>query len=112
MSMLYTSKIKFDNRITKGLERFVRIAHRELSDAGFYSFWFNIKVKNNSICVYMYYDLDPEDSEKILSWHIYLQEKLDECIKGIDLKKYDSVVFIMESDDLWSDKDGKKVKSG
>lgn len=102
MSILINkSKLKLKDDLKKGIEKFVRSASRELFDAGYHSFYFQMKKKDKAICLYLYYDLDLEDSEKILSWQIYLQEKLNKIIKKIKLEKFDWVVLIIESGDLW-----------
>jgi len=95
---------KINDSLKKGIEKFVRTSYRELVDAGYHSLLYTIKIKNNTVCIYLQYDLDPEDSEMILSWHIYLQTKLNKIVKKIDLEPFDNVVFIIESKDLW-DKD-------
>jgi len=106
MSALYNKKdLNLEESLDRGLEKFMRTSYRELSDTGFHSFWFNVKIKEKTICVYLYYDLDGEESEQLLSWHIYLQEELDKVLEKIDLGKFDAVVLIVEAYDLWITKE-------
>lgn len=94
---------KIHDSLKKGIEKFARVSHKELTKANFHSFYFSVKIKDSAVCLYLYYDLDPEDSDLILSWHIHLQEVLNKTLKKVDLKEFDYVVFIMESEDLWDD---------
>lgn len=94
-----------------GIERFVRAAHRELSDEGYHAFWFDLKVKERTICLYLYHDMDVEGCENIISWNIYLQKKLNKTIEKIKLEKFDWIILIIEPHDLWSDNDAEKIKT-
>lgn len=83
-------------------------ASLELKRYGYDSeFYFNIKTCNDEIIIYLYYP--PSESDTILTWQIYLLEKLGKRIKKakLDLKNdndiYSGVTLIIECDDLWRD---------
>lgn len=74
----------------------------ELVEEDFDYFHFEIKfVDNNMLLVYLLYK--PIEDERILTWHIYLQTRLNEFIKesGIDLGDL-KIVLIVEANDLWN----------
>jgi len=102
MNMFFKTEHKLEKDLENVIEKFVRSAYRELSDAGYHSFWFHVKIKERTLCIYLYYDLDGEDSEKILSWQFHVQDILDKKFKKVQSEKYDMAICIMEAHDLWS----------
>jgi hypothetical protein len=89
-------------KLDRRLEFFKRTASRELFDAGYHSFYFDIKVKDNNLLAYLIYDMDPEDSDMILSWHIHLQELANKLVSDY-LEGFNNILVIVEAKDLWSD---------
>lgn len=94
---------KIDYGIRKAIFHFIRWAEIDLTDEDFDQFWFRLKfVEDDVLLLYLMYK--PEEDERILTWHIYLQTKLNEVFKdrGVDLEDL-KVLLIVESYDLWAD---------
>lgn len=93
--------LKVDYDIRKTIFDYVRWAEIELVNEDFKKFWFKIDiVKDDTILLYLLYE--PEEDERILTWHIYLQECLGDFIKesGADLGDF-KILVIVEASDLW-----------
>ena len=94
------SKINYD--IREAIFEFIRWAEIDLTDEDFDQFWFDLKfVEDDVLLLYLMYK--PEEDEAILTWHIYLQTKLNEVFKNrrVDLGDL-KVLIIVESYDLWT----------
>lgn len=97
--------LKIDYEIRKSLFDFIRWAELDLVEEEFDHFWFRIDIiKDDVILLYVLYR-NAED-ERILTWHIYLQECLEKFIKesGVDLGDL-KILVIVESNDLWETED-------
>ena len=95
------SRVDYD--IRKAIFTFLEWAERDLVDEDFDDFWFRMKfVDDDVILLYLMYK--PEEDERILTWHIYLQSRLNEVFKhrGVDLGDL-QVLVVVESYDLWND---------
>jgi hypothetical protein len=91
--------LKIDYDIRKVLFEFCRWTEIELVEEEFDHFWFKIKIVDGTILLYLLYR-NVED-ERILTWHIYLQEELNKFFKEVDLGDLE-IVIIVECADLWN----------
>lgn len=93
---------KIDYYIRKAIFEFIRCAEMNLVDEDFDHFWFKIDlVDDNMLLVYLLYK--PIEDERILTWHIYLQTRLNEFIEESEVDLGDlKIAFIVECEDLWN----------
>lgn len=95
--------LEIDYDIRRMLFNFCRCVEMDLVDEDFDHFWFEIKlVDNNILLLYLLYR-NTED-ERILTWHIYLQERLGKFVResGVDLGDL-KIAIIVECENLWNE---------
>ena len=94
--------LKLDYDIRKVIFEFIRCAEMDLVDEEFDHFWFRIDtIEDDTILLYLLYE--PDEDERILTWHIYLQERLNKFIEDCEVDLGDfKIVFIIECYDLWN----------
>ena len=96
--------LKVDYDIRKTLFDFIRWAEMDLNEEDFKKFWFKIDiVEDNTLLLYLLYE--PNEDERILTWHIYLQEELNKFFKEVDLGDL-KISLIVECNDLWKKAEG------
>lgn len=94
--------LDIDYEIRKTLVNFIRWVEMELVEEEFDYFHFKIDiVKDDTILLYLIYR-NAED-ERVLTWHIYLQECLGDFFKKSKIDLGDlKIVVIIECEDLWN----------
>jgi hypothetical protein len=94
--LLYPMKIKFL------LLDFIARSVADLNSDGFSNFDFKIITNNNYVIVYLLYD---DNDSSILSWQVYLQEKVNFLAKQLKIdfsqEMYEGVLVLIEHRDLW-----------
>jgi hypothetical protein len=94
--LLYHMKIKFL------LLDFIARSAADLNSDGFSNFDFKIITNNNYVIVYLLYD---DNDSSILSWQVYLQEKVNFLAKQLKIdfsqEMYEGVLVLIEHRDLW-----------